>query len=156
MNVFLLIIFSFFQIDKVMGCEIVTETEKPEILSFLNENLAKESTVLRNTTPVSEIILKYTDNDKNIIGATVGYIFYGSLLIDMLWVEYKHRKKGVGKKLLKKLEDIAISKGARFATVTSMDWWDAKNFYEKQGYKLEFTRHGYQNNSTQYSYIKFF
>lgn len=138
------------------SCELVPENEISTISSYLMRNLANEARTIRSTTPVKELCYKYSNNKGECVGAIYGYLFYGSLVIDMLWIEKKYRHKGIGKLLISTIESHAKSLGAKFATVTTMDWWQASHFYESLGYSLESTREGYENNSKQYSYIKHF
>ena len=118
--------------------------------------MANEAKAIRSTTPVKELCYKYSNDKGEYVGAIYGYLFYGSLVIDMLWIEKEYRDQGIGKILLNAIESYAKNLGAKFATVTTMDWWEASNFYKAMGYSLESMREGYENNSKQYSYIKHF
>jgi predicted GNAT family acetyltransferase len=49
-----------------------------------------------------------------------------------LWVSKNQRKKGIGTRLLKKVEQEGISKGATICFLETFDF-QAKGFYEKMG-----------------------
>ena len=53
--------------------------------------------------------------------------------IDLLWFYEKYRKRGYGKELLDAAENHARKLGAEKAFVETTSW-QAKPFYEKQGY----------------------
>jgi ribosomal protein S18 acetylase RimI-like enzyme len=69
--------------------------------------------------------------------------------VDSLWVDKTLRNQGWGTKLMQEAEKIGKEKGARFVTVNTMDW-EALPFYQKLRYAIEFTREGYDKNSTMF------
>ena len=126
------------------------EYEPSKILSLLTYEAVK----IRGVKPVKEVSF-YIKNEKNkVIAAVIGYIFYGSLLIDILWVQKSFRRRGLGMSLLTRIEKEAINKGLSFSVVTTMDWWEAVPFYKSFGYEIEFIREGYENESKLYSLKK--
>ncbi len=120
------------------------------------EALNNEAMNKRNVSLVQEVSYLVKDSQDQVVGVIVGYIFYGSLIIDILWVEKDHRNRGLGKKLVNKLEAFAISQNAKFSIVNTMDWWEANIFYESLYYELEYVREGYEDQSKMYSLIKHF
>ena len=62
--------------------------------------------------------------------------------VNSLWVSKNQRKKGIGARLLKKVEQESISKGATICFLETFDF-QAKGFYEKMGYKVYGTFKGY-------------
>jgi hypothetical protein len=52
------------------------------IIKSLMQNLSKESIKLRRVDPLNEICISALDQSNNFIAGVVGYIFYGSLMID--------------------------------------------------------------------------
>lgn len=69
--------------------------------------------------------------------------------MDSLWVDKTLRHQGWGTKLMHEAEKIGRERGARFATVNTMDW-EALPFYQKGIYSIEFTREGYDKNSKMF------
>ena len=68
-------------------------------------------------------------------GGIIGEIKWGWLYVEGLWLSDDIRIKGLGTKLLNKLEDYARSKGiSNFRLETTS--FQALAFYEKQGYVL--------------------
>ena len=96
------------------------------IIKSLMKNLSNESIKLRRVDPLNEICISAIDHSNNFVAGIVGYIFYGSLMIDMLWVDPNYRNKGIGRGLISKIEEISKDFKAEFSTVNSMDWWGTK------------------------------
>jgi ribosomal protein S18 acetylase RimI-like enzyme len=83
------------------------------------------------------------------VGGLSGMFCYGSMHIDMLWIDGSARGNGWGKKIVEEAERHARQRGCSFATLETMDW-EALPFYQKLGFIVEFVRNGYDNNSTMY------
>lgn len=60
---------------------------------------------------------------------------WGILHIDILWVSDSYRLKGIGTKLMEKVEQTAKQKGASLIHLDTFDW-QAKEFYLKHGYEV--------------------
>ncbi|WP_337264321.1 MULTISPECIES: GNAT family N-acetyltransferase [unclassified Serratia (in: enterobacteria)] len=65
-------------------------------------------------------------------GNTVGHW----LSIDLLWVSESLRGEGVGSQLIKAAEQQAMAEGCKYARVDTFSF-QARPFYEKQGYQLQ-------------------
>ena len=83
-------------------------------------------------TPLS--IVEY-DNDGNVIGGILGGTYWGWMYIDILWVDEKHRKQGIGTRLLHEAESEAVCRGCHHVHLDTMSW-QAPEFYKKQGYEV--------------------
>ena len=89
------------------------------------------------------------DQDKNFIAGIGGVSLWGSLYITSLFVDENHRNQNYGSLLIEKAENLARERGCTFIHLSTM-YFQAKPFYEKLGYKLEFTRCGYEKDSVSY------
>lgn len=89
------------------------------------------------------------DEHNRIKAGCNGFIFYGCLYIDQLWVDESLREKGHGTELMIMAENLAQKKECLFMAVNTMNW-EALNFYKKLGFKVEFERHGFEKNSIFY------
>lgn len=98
--------------------------------------------------PISFEIFK----DKEFIGAIVVQAFWGQLHIKYLFVEKKYRGQGLARKLMNHALEFGKHRGYRFAFVETMNF-QAPKFYEKMGFKIEFSRQGYAKN-TAFHYLK--
>ncbi len=121
-----------------MKIEICTHNEAKMIVSALNtHNLNNAPAVLTKTWTPLDYVIKNTDNQ--ILGGILSGIgYWGGLEIKILWVKEEYREQGIGSKLLKTVEDIALSKGAKLSILDTFDF-QAEQFYVKNGYQ-EFGR----------------
>ncbi|MDR0329315.1 MAG: GNAT family N-acetyltransferase [Rickettsia sp.] len=89
------------------------------------------------------------DNDKNFVAGIKGTLIYGCLYVDTLWVSEDFRGQNYGTLLMSKAENLARERNCRFMNLCTTDW-QARPFYEKLGFKLEFVRSGYDKDSELY------
>lgn len=94
------------------------------------------------------------DNDGKIIAGVNGYIVYGEIYTDQLWVHPLFRKKGVARQLMEEVHEFGRYEDCKVATVQTMCFQKALKFYENLGYVKEFERIGQVKNSTCYFLIK--
>ena len=83
----------------------------------------------------------------------VGVILYGAMHVDTLFVDIDFRRQNIGSTLMEKAEELAKSKDCKFITLNTM-CWEARGFYEKLGYALEYERSGYAGGSVLYALKK--
>ncbi len=141
---------------KIYGYEIkIVELEQEtEFYGVILDKITTEAAQKTGLSKVKPFYLEIRDDNNKLIGGLAGYEFYGSLLIDILWVDPDHRKKGLGSRLLKKAEELAIKSHLKFITVASMEFWGCKSFYEKNGFTIEYIREGFAGDFKQYNFIK--
>ena len=151
-----ILILGVFAMNASAGLTIQKEPYTEKEMKYLFAHFAEGSKTARNMTPVGEIFFSLKDAKGNLVGGIQGYYFYGSGLVDMLWVEKPYRRKGYGHKLMEAFEKHVRNCGGTFMTVATMDWWDAVPFYKSMGYEVEFVREGYEKGSKQYSLRKNF
>ncbi|AJJ17187.1 putative acetyltransferase [Yersinia intermedia] len=72
------------------------------------------------------------------LGGIAGYTLGNCLSIEFLWVSDALRHSGAGSTLMKAVEQEAIQRGCKFAQVDTFSF-QARPFYEKQGYQLKMT-----------------
>lgn len=79
---------------------------------------------------------KITEDNGNIIAGCVARMYcWNVAYVDMLWVDETYRGKGLGAKLLEEVEKTAKEKGCYLIHLDTFDF-QAKEFYEKQGYEV--------------------
>ncbi|MGE3319999.1 MAG: GNAT family N-acetyltransferase [Candidatus Berkiella sp.] len=89
-------------------------------------------------TQSPELIKKYyiiKENDKVIAGIYAVVYTWKILFVDRLYVDDAYRGKDLGSLLLNKVEADAKAVGAKLAHLDTFDF-QAKGFYEKQGYQV--------------------
>lgn len=79
---------------------------------------------------------KITDDNGNTIAGCVARMYcWNVAYIDSLWVDIKYRGNGLGARLLAEIEKTAKAKGCYLIHLDTFDF-QAKEFYDKQGYEL--------------------
>ncbi len=81
---------------------------------------------------------------ETLLGGLVGETGRGWLHIGLLWVSAARRGQGLGRSLLLAAEAEARARGCGHALVATFDF-QARPFYERQGYRLFATLDGYPN-----------
>lgn len=103
----------------------------------------------RGHKPMEFFAFFIRDANNKILGGCNGCNLYGCLYIDQLWVTESLRGQGYGIKLMQAAEKFGQEQGCGFATVNTFDW-EALDFYKKQGFQVEFERHGFNKGSVFY------
>lgn len=116
-----------------------------------------------NHSAKSNIICNYKSfnfiakNENEVIGILKGHACYENAYIDDLIVIESHRRKGLGMKLIKKAEDYCKNNSFRSISLWTNKFQNTLKFYEKCGFKIEFTRENEENPKfTKYLLIKYF
>jgi GNAT superfamily N-acetyltransferase len=130
---------------KLIYQETATVEEESTLVDGINAE-AHKTKQMGKMTPFAFFI---KDEKGVILAGAKGVTYYGCLYIDSLWVNPLSRKKGWGSQLMQAAEKLGRERGCRFATLGTMDW-EARPFYEKLGYQIEFIREGYDKNSKMY------
>ena len=86
---------------------------------------------------------------KKIVGGIVGEVWTTVLFIQLFWIDERFRGKGVGTKLIRKIEDEARRFGAVRSYVDTMSV-QAPGFYRSCGYKSFGSIKGYPHGVTRH------
>ncbi|MDX8430942.1 MAG: GNAT family N-acetyltransferase [Candidatus Algichlamydia australiensis] len=128
--------------QKNWNLEITTHPNAEDV-NFLTKKINEEVVNKGNAYPFA----MYLRKSEEIIAGCNGSIIFGSIYTDQLWVAPAHRRKGLGKKLMEAIHKYGKKNSCRIATVTTMSF-QAIEFYKKLGYKIDFVREGYVDNSS--------
>ena len=93
------------------------------------------------------------DRENRFVGGVVGYVFGGWLYVSLLWVEESLRNKGNGTKLLKMIENEAMTLGCKYAHLDTYSF-EARPFCEKHGYTLFATLDNYPEGYSKHFLTK--
>lgn len=91
-------------------------------------------------------------HDQEFVGAIVIQPFWGQLHIKYLFVQKDYRGQGIARELMNHALEFGKKQGCHFAFVETMSF-QAPEFYQKMGFKIEFSRSGYAKN-TCFHYLK--
>lgn len=113
------------------------------ITQAINEESQKQG-IIDKAYPFAFFI---RDQTGQIIAGCNGSLVYGAIYTDQLWIHVNYRNKGFGRLLMEKVHNLGRQQGCIFATVATMDFQNARGFYEHLGYECDFERKGYSNQS---------
>ncbi len=116
------------------------------------DKYATENEVICNYTPFNFIA---KENNK-IIGVITGHSYYKEVHIGDLIILQQYRKKHIGSRLIKSVEEFFKDKGFENINLTTYSF-QAPEFYKKCGFKIEFIRENKENPKlNKYFFVKKF
>ena len=87
-------------------------------------------------TDFVNIYKKIVNDEGEIIAGCLAKMYcWNVIYVDILWIDEAYRKQGLGSKLLKEIERIAVEEDCTLIHLDTFDF-QAKEFYEKQGYEV--------------------
>jgi GNAT superfamily N-acetyltransferase len=117
-------------------------TKNPSVndIDYITEKINLETSSYGKASPFAFFI---RDDDSKIIAGANGFLIYGAVYTDQLWVAESHRRKGWASKIMKKIHELGKKERCRIATVETMTFQGAQEFYENLGYIQDFKQDGY-------------
>ena len=122
-----------------------TNTPSSNDIFFITKQLNKETFKYGDSHPFAFFI---RDDESNITAGANGFVIYGAIYTDQLWVSKNHRGQGIGRKIMGKVHELGKLQGCKIATVQTMSFHGAIGFYQKLGYTEDFKRDGYISGSS--------
>ena len=94
------------------------------------------------------------DANGDLAGGLVGHTWTAWLHVTYLWVDGRHRGRGLGSRLLARAERVAAAE--RACTASRVETWDfqAPDFYRRQGYDVVCVIPDYPPGITEYTLTK--
>lgn len=125
----------------------IQKTNSPSLkdIEYLTQRINEEITDYGSAFPFGFFI---RDKNNKIIAGCNGYIIFGCIYTDQLWVDNNYRKQGLAKNLMTKVHEYGRLENCKMATVNTMSFQNALKFYEKLGYMVDLERKGYNNDSS--------
>ena len=127
----------------------VTPQEKDELLTGLR---AYNAQFLDLANFSGDVGVYVRDEKGKMLGGLIGVRKGDWLNIDFLWVSDSVRGTGVGSRIINAAEEEARRKGCRHALVDTVSF-QARPFYEKQGYRLQMSLQDYPYQGMQRHYL---
>lgn len=116
------------------------------VLDGLGKNIIKK---IGNVELGKSVQIFIRNRENKVVGGAVSNIFGGWLYVSLLWIEESLRNKGNGTKLLKMTENEAVKLGCKYAHLDTYSF-EARPFYEKNGYTLFATLENYPEGHNKY------
>jgi len=117
-----------------------------EFMGILLRGLRERALEQGHNAQIHPFCFALKDQEDQVIGGVVGNTFYGCLYTDTLWVHSSYRGTGWGRQLMQQAEETGRQRGCTFACVNTMEW-EARAFYERLDYEVEFTRAGFDKGA---------
>lgn len=128
---------------------IYQEYAPPEEEEILLEGIFQEAHKARGMQRIKPFSFMLKDENQTVHGGVTGTTYYGYMYVELLYVDPKYRGQNFGSKLMEAAEKLAKERNCAYICITTMDW-EAMPFYKKLGYQVDYTRDGFENNSTMY------
>lgn len=125
----------------------------PEEILEITEGVNRHNHPYLKTIRSQEFTCCSYDDDGNKEGGLYAELWGDWLLVKYLWVEPAAKGKGLGRQLLTQAEEFAKQAGCHSVFLDTYDF-QAKPFYEKQGYQVEMALTPYPVNGTRYYLTK--
>jgi len=124
-----------------------------EEIDYVNDALQRFND--KKVGPDNHVLLNIVEYDENkkVIAGILGGTYWGWMHIDILWVDDKYRKQGIGSKLLEAAESEAKKRGCHSVHLDTMSW-QAPEFYKKHGYKVISELNDIPTGNQKYHLIK--
>jgi len=123
-----------------------------KIIDVEFNKFAAKNGVVCNYTPFTFI----AKEDNEVVGIITGHSYYSEIHISDLIVYEKYRKKHIGSKLIKTVEEYYKDKGFKNMNLSTYNF-QAPEFYKKCGFEIEFIRENKENPKlTKYFLVKYF
>lgn len=123
----------------------LSEELKSEIMSGFREH-SIEMTGFDGKNPSESFIAL---EEGKMAGVVVVENFWNALHVKYVFVDKNHRGKGLASKLLKEALEYGKRQKCEFAFVETMSF-QAPDFYQKMGFKIDFSRPGYAGGASMY------
>jgi ribosomal protein S18 acetylase RimI-like enzyme len=138
---------------KVMKFQIQRNNLRDEVKKKIFDGFGKQAIEITGINGLGEEPISFEIfNDQEFIGAIVVQPFWGQMHIKYLFVEKPYRGQGFARELMHHALEFGRQRGCHFAFVEMMSF-QAPEFYQKMGFKIEFSRPGYTKNTT-FHYLK--
>ncbi|MDQ9092223.1 GNAT family N-acetyltransferase [Pseudoalteromonas haloplanktis] len=92
---------------------------------------------------------KFVDENQQLVAGITAQVFGNWLMISWLWCAETARGHGLATQLLHTIEEHGQQLGAKWAQLDTLDF-QAKPFYEKNGYVVKYQLNNYPLSGTRY------
>ena len=135
-----------------MNIEVI-ENPEAELIALLDKKIADFNWAHWEVSERKAIAVKISDDNGQVIAGAAGRTFGDWLMINTLWVSETLRGQNVGSKILQQIELAAQARGCNKALLDTLNF-QAKPFYEKHGYQVQWTQQGYPKTGCRYYMMK--
>lgn len=121
----------------------------PAAVEAVRRGLVAYNEQFTGEIPQTSVAAFVRDNTGRVRGGATGYIGWGWLYVERLWVDEALRGNGVGRELMARIERLALAEGiTRFQLGTTS--FQALEFYQGIGYEVFAELHDHPPGFTDY------
>jgi GNAT superfamily N-acetyltransferase len=131
----------------------VVETPDKALADFFEERLEEFNRARWTIKDKIPLAIKVTNDQGEIVAGCAGKTFGLWLMIDNLWVSETLRGQNYGSKILLQMHSAAQARGCKYVLLDTLNF-QARPFYEKHGYKLQWTQNHYPKDGCKYFMMK--
>lgn len=131
----------------------VIENPEQALVDFLSQQISDFNWARWEVSERLPFAMQVKNDVGDVIAGAAGRTFGDWLLLDTLWVSDVLRGQNVGSKILKQVEVLGKQRGCKRCLLDTLNF-QAKPFYEKHGYQVEWTQQGYPKTGCKYFMTK--
>jgi GNAT superfamily N-acetyltransferase len=128
-----------------MKTEVLNNLDK-DFVKYINDKLDEFNFARWEVKEVKPLGIKVTDSKGEIVAGSASRSFGYWLLLDTLWVSESMRGQDLGTKILAQTLGEAKKRGCKYVLLDTLNF-QARPFYEKHGFKVQWTQNNYPNQS---------
>ncbi|WP_205954553.1 GNAT family N-acetyltransferase [Pantoea stewartii] len=132
---------------------IITATPHPDDVAEIHKKLMAFNSRYVDPDEKKDIALFINDDEGNKVAGLVAITWGNWMHIHFMWVDESRRKTGLGARMLHAAEQEALARGCKGVFVDTFSF-QAREFYEKQGYLLQMTIEQIPHHHRQHFLIK--
>jgi GNAT superfamily N-acetyltransferase len=131
----------------------VMDSPPKELISEIERRIEEFNLEHWEVKEKKPIAIEVRDEKNELLAGAAGKTFGYWLLVDNIWVSENLRGKNIGSQLLSELEKAAINRGCKFSLLDTLNF-QARPFYEKFGYKVQWTQDHYPKEGCKIFMVK--
>jgi GNAT superfamily N-acetyltransferase len=135
---------------------VVSEQDEKAFRKFLNTKIKEFNNVhsphhreARKPGASTPLFIMLKNGSGQVVGGLSASTYWGWLDVDDFYLPEEYRRQGIGTSLLRTAESIAIDRGCTWCVLSTFGF-QARGFYEKQGYYVTGRLEDYPPGSTYY------
>ena len=119
-----------------------TLDNSPEFAELAKQKIAEFNAQHWDASKREALGLKRVADNGELLAALAGRTFGNWFYLESFWLAETERGKGTGSAMLAQAEAIAKARGCRYVVLDTLDF-QAQPFYQRHGYKVEWTQANY-------------
>ncbi|MEW9798604.1 GNAT family N-acetyltransferase [Alteromonas sp. CYL-A6] len=125
----------------------------PALIDFLSQRIVEFNMANWEVTERLPLAVTMKDDNGNVLAGASGRTFGDWLLLERLWVDESLRGQHIGSRLLNEIERVARQRGCTKCLLDTLNF-QARPFYEKHGYDVQWAQQGYPRTGCKYFMVK--